>query len=135
MSAETGVGPAMASGSQTKSGICADLPVAPMNMRATTHGTHVGTEAGSVARAKSRIGPKSSVPSCRKTMNIASRKAKSPTRLTTNALVAAAEFLSSVYQNPMSRYEHTPTPSHPRKSTGKLSPSTRLSMAKMKRLR
>ncbi len=29
MSAETGVGPAIASGSQTNSGICADLPVAP----------------------------------------------------------------------------------------------------------
>ena len=29
--AETGVGPAMASGSQTYSGICADLPVAPTN--------------------------------------------------------------------------------------------------------
>ena len=28
MSADTGVGPAMASGSQTNSGICADLPVA-----------------------------------------------------------------------------------------------------------
>src|SRR5262245_654604 len=31
MSAETGVGPAMASGSQTYSGICADLPQAPTN--------------------------------------------------------------------------------------------------------
>ena len=30
ISALTGVGPAMASGSQTKSGICADLPVAPI---------------------------------------------------------------------------------------------------------
>src|SRR5512145_3205123 len=29
ISADTGVGPAMASGSQTYSGICADLPVAP----------------------------------------------------------------------------------------------------------
>ena len=29
ISAETGVGPAMASGSQTYSGICADLPQAP----------------------------------------------------------------------------------------------------------
>ena len=29
ISALTGVGPAMASGSQTYSGICADLPVAP----------------------------------------------------------------------------------------------------------
>jgi hypothetical protein len=31
--AETGVGPSMASGSQTWSGICADLPMAPMNSR------------------------------------------------------------------------------------------------------
>src|SRR5216110_528011 len=31
ISADTGVGPAMASGSQTYSGICALLPVAPMN--------------------------------------------------------------------------------------------------------
>ena len=33
MSAETGVGPAIASGSQTYSGICADLPVAPTKRR------------------------------------------------------------------------------------------------------
>ncbi len=31
MSAETGVGPSMASGSQTNSGSCADLPIAPVN--------------------------------------------------------------------------------------------------------
>ena len=31
MSAETGVGPSIASGSQTNNGICADLPVAPTN--------------------------------------------------------------------------------------------------------
>src|SRR5437764_760211 len=31
ISAETGVGPAMASGSQTYNGICADLPHAPTN--------------------------------------------------------------------------------------------------------
>jgi len=30
--AETGVGPAIASGSQTASGICADLPVQPKNI-------------------------------------------------------------------------------------------------------
>ena len=33
ISAETGVGPAIASGSQTCSGICADLPQAPMKSR------------------------------------------------------------------------------------------------------
>ena len=31
MRAETGVGPSIASGSQTYSGICADFPVAPTN--------------------------------------------------------------------------------------------------------
>ena len=34
MSAETGVGPAMASGNQTYSGSCADLPTAPKNSSA-----------------------------------------------------------------------------------------------------
>src|SRR6202030_743433 len=33
ISAETGVGPSMASGSQTYSGICADLPQAPTSSR------------------------------------------------------------------------------------------------------
>jgi hypothetical protein len=31
INAETGVGPAMASGNQVYKGICADFPVAPMN--------------------------------------------------------------------------------------------------------
>src|ERR1700690_4530638 len=33
ISALTGVGPSMASGNHTYSGICADLPIAPMNSR------------------------------------------------------------------------------------------------------
>ena len=36
ISADTGVGPAIASGSHTCSGICADLPEAPMNSRMPT---------------------------------------------------------------------------------------------------
>ena len=36
ISALTGVGPAIASGSQTNSGICADLPVAPRSRRRVT---------------------------------------------------------------------------------------------------
>ena len=39
ISALTGVGPAIASGSQTYSGICADLPVAPMNISRVTKET------------------------------------------------------------------------------------------------
>ena len=56
-------------------------------------------------------------------------------RLAINALLAAAVFLRSSYQNPMRRYEHSPTPSQPRKSTTRFSASTRFSMAKMNRLR
>src|SRR5438309_4620934 len=37
INADTGVGPAMASGSQIKSGICALLPVAPMNRPSASH--------------------------------------------------------------------------------------------------
>jgi hypothetical protein len=36
INADTGVGPAGASGNQTCSGICADLPEAPMNSRIPT---------------------------------------------------------------------------------------------------
>jgi len=35
----------------------------------------------------------------------------------------------------MSRYEQSPTPSQPTNSTGRLEPSTSVSMANMKRLR
>ena len=99
MSADTGVGPAMASGSHTNSGICALFPVAPMNMSKTTQfrvdWLRVSGSASSV--------PKSSAPTSRNSRNIASKKAKSPMRLTMKALLAAALFFSSVYQNPMSR--------------------------------
>ena len=42
ISAEIGVGPSIESGSQTCSGICADLPIAPMNrqMHATVSADH-----------------------------------------------------------------------------------------------
>ena len=41
MSAETGVGPSMASGSQTCSGNCADLPAAPAKMQIAAPVSHV----------------------------------------------------------------------------------------------
>ncbi len=105
----------MASGSQTKSGICALLPVAPINMSSTTQSTQAGAVSYVRPRANSMIGPKSSVRRLSKMMNIAKKKAKSPTRLTMNALLAAALLLRSVYQKPISRYEHSPTPSQPEK--------------------
>src|SRR5580698_10134371 len=48
ISALTGVGPTIASGSQTYSGICADLPVAPMNI-----GTQIAVAAAPPNKAAS----------------------------------------------------------------------------------
>ena len=68
ISAETGVGPAMASGSQTKSGICADLPVAPTNNSKQTAVTTVGDHSASVgARRLMSAKPSDGVPSCAET--------------------------------------------------------------------
>src|SRR5579863_630061 len=60
ISAEMGVGPSIESGSQTCSGICADLPIAPMNRHtqmsviaepgwAETNGTLLATIVGAAA--------------------------------------------------------------------------------------
>src|SRR3954453_6664273 len=62
-------------------------------------------------------------------------KPKSPTRLVMKAFLpaTAAELCSN--QNEMSRYEHRPTPSQPRKVRRKLEPSTSTSIDAAKRLR
>ena len=119
ISAETGVGPSMASGSQVWSGNCADLPIAPMNSsRQTTviarclssdvaeeveHGLAVArlrpTEDGALAKIVSR----SIEPNSTKTPKMPSAKPKSPTRLTTKALIAAALADGRLYQKPISR--------------------------------
>src|SRR4051794_2764447 len=56
-------------------------------------------------------------------------------RLTTNAFLPALAAVSLVNQNEMSRYEHAPTPSHPRNRRTKLSAITRISIEKANRLR
>src|SRR5262245_54984815 len=65
--------------------------------------------------------------------NMAQRRPKSPRRFAMNAFFPAAAFGKPSYQKPIRRYEQSPTPSHPMKSTGKLSPSTRMSIEKTKR--
>ena len=62
-------------------------------------------------------------------------KPKSPIRLTTNAFMPARALPKSVYQKPMSRYEHSPTPSQPKNRITKLSPSTSSSIENTNRLR
>src|SRR5439155_1624238 len=135
MSADTGVGPSIASGSHTYSGIWADLPVAPTNNRSAiveTVPNVVSLPYGTRARAISR---KSSVPKWTKASSTPRMKPKSPMRLTMNAFLPASEAVFFSYQNPINRYEHSPTPSQPTNITRKLAPSTRTSMNDANRLR
>ena len=67
--------------------------------------------------------------------NIAIMKPKSPTRLVTNALSDALDARVRSNQNPTSRYEHRPTPSHPRNVRRKLEARTRISIAAANRLK
>ena len=62
-------------------------------------------------------------------------KPKSPMRLVTKAFLPAAAAVSRVNQNEMRKYEQAPTPSHPRKVTSRLSPSTSISIENTNRFR
>jgi hypothetical protein len=68
-------------------------------------------------------------------MNIPIKKAKSPTRFTMKAFFPAARVRDVRYQNPISRYEHNPTPSHPTNRSARLFAMTSVSMENMKRFK
>ena len=78
---------------------------------------------------------KSKVPNVVKTRSMPRMKPKSPIRLTTNAFLPASAADGLRNQNPISRYEQSPTPSQPTNITGKLEPSTSTSMKAAKRFR
>ena len=109
ISAETGVGPSMASGNQVCSGTWADLPMAPTNSRRHSsvrvsisvprNSMDVPAMSGEAANTAS----KETVSKTRKTPMMPSARPKSPMRLTMNALMAAALALGRLYQKPMSR--------------------------------
>ena len=112
ISAETGVGPSIASSSQDCSGTWADLPqAASRKSRPST--CSVVSEASPAAADTSAYAKE---PNVAKTSIAPSARPMSPTRLTTKAFLAAtaAEFLCC--QKPISRYDARPTPSQPRKS-------------------
>ena len=134
ISAETGVGPSIASGSQVCRPSWADLPMAPMNSRKATTSSawKLWPNATiSVSFRRSALAKITSNWTLSNTTNAAaipSMKPKSPTRLTTNALIAAAQAEGLVYQKPISRYDASPTPSQPKKSCTRLSELTSISM-------
>ena len=96
MSAETGVGPSMASGSQVCSRNCADLPMAPTNRsRQIVVSTSTCIPRNSMVLPTWSGAEANTVSYCRvlntvKTAKMPSAKPKSPTRLTMKALMAAA---------------------------------------------
>ena len=101
MRADTGVGPAMASGSQMCSGNWADLPAAPTSNSTTmADAVPAATPLDSMSK---KISPYWSDPKVKKARNMATRKPQSPTRLVTNAFLPAEALASSVNQNEISR--------------------------------
>ena len=89
MSADTGVGPAIASGSQTKSGICALFPVAPMKSRSEMRLSAPKPVSTGISATFAKTAPKSKVPKWMKTRKMAMMNAISPMRLTMKALLPA----------------------------------------------
>ncbi len=101
MRAETGVGPSIASGSQTWSGNWALLPIAPQNSSSAIAVTTTGWSSPlMMCSVDSRM---SSVPTLTKISMIPRANPTSPTRLTMNAFLAARAALRRRYQKPMRR--------------------------------
>ena len=109
ISAETGVGPSMASGNQVCKPSCADLPMAPMNSRMQMVVIRGSSSPKKVKLFSAMAGTawntasKPTALKARKIPKMPSAKPKSPTRLTRNALMAAALALGLSYQKPIRR--------------------------------
>ena len=102
MSALTGDGPAMASGSHVCSGTWADLPTAPPRISSPAQ-TTTAEPGAHCACAASMSGWICSVPSCVTSRKRPAIRAVSPTRVTMNALRPQYTFCGSSCQNAMSR--------------------------------
>ena len=97
ISAETGVGPSIASGSQVWNGTWADLAKAPTQIKRQIAITTPSLTVN-VSRAASKLSRKSNVPSSRKTKKAAKTSPMSPTTLITNAFMPALVAVSRRYQ-------------------------------------
>ena len=101
--AETGVGPAIASGSHTCSGNCADLPTVPPNSRSAAIDTNSGETTprpmiSPISWMFVVVKPVTAINAMMPNMN-----GTSPIRVVMNALIAAFEFSFSSHQWPISR--------------------------------
>ena len=101
ISAETGVGPAIASGSHTCSGSCADFPIAPANSSSAI--TVAASFVSDARRPCRRSASKSSVPNLKTSSGEPDSISVSPIRVVMNAFFAASAFAGSSNQNPINR--------------------------------
>src|SRR5918992_733407 len=113
ISADTGVGPSMASSNQDCSGHWADLPQAPSSSSKPMIVAMVGLTAG----MPSLTSTNADEPKVASISMIAIDMPRSPTRLTTKAFLAAVAAVGLCCQKPISRYEARPTPSRPTNSS------------------
>src|SRR6266540_4817822 len=107
ISADTGVGPSIASSSQDCSGTCADLPQAASSSIRPSSFAQVSLTLPAPAPTVANDDEPNSVH-----IDItASDMPRSPTRFTTKAFFAAVAAECLYCQNPISRYDARPTPS------------------------
>ena len=125
--ADTGVGPAMASGSQVCSGNCADLPTtaaisaSPANSR-RVWGIFPATAAALIF-SMSKVWP-----ARKNVMVMPMSRPMSPVRVVKNAFRAASELGLSSHQWPINMNEQTPIPSQPSSSCSELAAVTMVNM-------
>src|SRR5579862_6681804 len=101
MSAETGVGPSIASGSQVCSGTWADLAAHAIKIATQIASSIPGDSCGTSANTAAYV----TECNIANSMKIANIKPTSPTTLITNALRAAATAEGRSNQNPIRKYE------------------------------
>jgi len=95
ISAETGVGPSMASGSHICKKSCADFPIAPRKNRKAMNSIALNSIARNVIELSDSLGAATNKslnckePTMRKELKIAIARPKSPALFTTNAFIAA----------------------------------------------
>ncbi len=140
MSAETGVGPSIASGSQVCRPSWADLPMAPTNssrqmMVGACHSwpRNMDVLVRSATGAEAKTCSKATEPVIRNTAKMPSAKPKSPTRLTTKALIAAAHWPTASRTRSRSAGRRRGRRPPSRRTAGRGCPLvTSISMAKVK---
>ena len=126
ISALTGVGPSIASGSHVCSGSCADFATAPPSSPSATSTSTVWLSPPAFANTTS----KSSEPVFWISRKKASAMVASPTAFMMNAFLAAATALGRSCQKPIRRYDESPTRPQPISRNSRFPPWTSSSIEK-----